>query len=100
MRCNQKKPDIVVSDKTQGGIVIHSTIKLNHISESVIKSIASEFLINADITIREDINEDQLIDFSERFHVLGESLKDDYPSLMDKLFNNLKEIYSKVNSTF
>lgn len=63
LRLNQKKPDIVVSNKTQGGIVIHSTLKLTHISESVIKSIASEFLINADITIRDDINEDQLIDF-------------------------------------
>jgi len=63
LRLNQKKPDIVVSNKTQGGLIIHTTIKLTHLNENLIKSIASEFLINADITIRGDINEDQLIDF-------------------------------------
>ena len=63
LRLNQKKPDVVITKKTQGGIVVNSTKKLNFLNENLIKSIASEFLINADITIREDINEDQLIDF-------------------------------------
>lgn len=63
LRLNQKKPDVVVSKKNQGGISVHSTATLNKLNENLIKSIASEFVINADITVREDINEDQLIDY-------------------------------------
>jgi ribosome-interacting GTPase 1 len=63
LRLNQKEPDVVVSKKNQGGISVHSTTTLDKLSKNQIKSIASEFLINADITIRENINEDQLIDY-------------------------------------
>jgi len=62
LRLNQRTPDVVVTKKEQGGITINSTTKLTYLNENVIKSIASEFVINADITIREDITEDQLID--------------------------------------
>jgi len=62
LRLNQKKPDIVISKKTYGGIIVNSTIPLTHLNELLIKSIASEFVINADITLREDLTEDQLID--------------------------------------
>ena len=62
LRLNQKKPDVVITKKGHGGITVNSTIKLTHLNEDIIKSIASEFVINADITIREDITEDQLID--------------------------------------
>lgn len=66
LRLNQKKPDVVVSKKLRGGIAVNSTTKLKHLNENIIKSIASEYVINADITIREDLNEDQFIDsFSE-----------------------------------
>ena len=53
----------MITKKSHGGIVVNSTKRLNYLNENLIKSIASEFLINADITIREDINEDQLSDF-------------------------------------
>ena len=62
LRLNQKKPDIVISKKTYGGIIVNSTVPLTHLNELLIKSIASEFVINADITLREDLTEDQLID--------------------------------------
>jgi len=62
VRLNQKKPDLVISKKTYGGIIINSTVPLTHLNELLIKSIASEFVINADITLREDLTEDQLID--------------------------------------
>ena len=62
IRLNQKKPDVVVKKTGQGGITFSATTKLTHINESLIKSIASEYVINADIIIREDITEDQLID--------------------------------------
>jgi len=62
VRLNQKKPDIVISKKAYGGIIINSTLPLTHLNELLIKSIASEFVINADVTLREDLTEDQLID--------------------------------------
>ncbi|KYK21214.1 GTP-binding protein [Thermoplasmatales archaeon SM1-50] len=62
VRLNQKKPDVVISKKSNGGITVNTTVPLTHLTEPVIKSIASEFVINADITLREDITEDQLID--------------------------------------
>jgi len=62
VRLNQKKPDVVITKKAYGGLVINSTVPLTHLNELLIKSIASEFVINADITLREDLTEDQLID--------------------------------------
>jgi len=62
LRLNQKKPDVVVKRTGHGGITINSTVKLPHLTEGVIKSISSEYVTNADIIIRDDITEDQLID--------------------------------------
>jgi small GTP-binding protein len=62
LRLNQTKPDVVITKKGQGGIEVHATIPLSYLQEGLIRSIASEFVVNADITIREDITEDQLID--------------------------------------
>ena len=62
MRLNQEKPDIVIKKTGKGGINVTSTGKLTHLDESLIKTISSEYLINADIVVRENITEDQLID--------------------------------------
>ncbi|MFC1787027.1 OBG GTPase family GTP-binding protein [Halobacteriota archaeon] len=62
LRLNQKKPDVVTTRKDRGGLKVNSTTKLTYLNEDAIKSIASEFVINADIIIREDISEDRLID--------------------------------------
>jgi len=66
IRLNQKKPDVVITKKGDGGIIVNTTVKLTHLNEKIIKSITSEFVISAEVLIREDITEDQLIDvFSE-----------------------------------
>ena len=62
LRLNQKKPDVVIRKTGEGGIFVTSTVKLSVLNEDVVKSIASEYVVNAEIIIREDINEDQLID--------------------------------------
>jgi small GTP-binding protein len=62
VRLNQRKPDLVISKKAYGGIIVNTTVPLTHLDELMIKTIASEFVINADITLREDLTEDQLID--------------------------------------
>ena len=62
IRVNQQKPDVIIAHKNQGGINIQTTVKQNDMTEKTIRSIASEYVTNADIIIRERINEDQLID--------------------------------------
>jgi len=62
IRINQHKPDVQIKKTSQGGIVLHTPIKLNHLSEKTILSIAREYITNAEILIRENITEDQLID--------------------------------------
>ncbi len=62
LRLNQHKPDVVVKKTGQGGITVTSTVPLTHLDEGLVKSIASEYVINADIVVRENITEDQLID--------------------------------------
>ena len=62
LRLNQKKPDVVIKKTGTGGISITSTVKLTHLDYDLIKSIASEYVVNADIIIRQNVTEDQLID--------------------------------------
>jgi len=62
MRLNQEKPDIVIKKTGKGGISVSFTVKQTYLDESLIKAISSEYLINADITVRDNITEDQLID--------------------------------------
>lgn len=62
IRLNQKKPDVVINKTGQGGINVTATLKLTKLNEDLVKSISSEYVINADIIVREDISEDQLID--------------------------------------
>lgn len=62
IRLNQKQPDVVVKKTGQGGINVTATTKLAHLDKDLIKTIASEYVINADVIARENITEDQLID--------------------------------------
>ena len=62
LRLNQKKPEVIIKKTGQGGITVNSTITLTYLSWKTIKSISSEYVTNADIIIREDITQDQLID--------------------------------------
>jgi small GTP-binding protein len=62
LRINQKPPDVIITKKGQGGITVKSTVNLTYLNENIIKAISSEYIINAEITLRDDITEDQLID--------------------------------------
>jgi len=65
IRLNQKKPNVKITKSAKGGILIGKTVKLEMSDESI-RSIMREFrLNNAEILIREPINEDQLIDIIE-----------------------------------
>jgi hypothetical protein len=73
LRLNQMKPDVVVKKTGQKGINVTSTVKLSHMDLDLIKIISSEYVVNADIIVREDISEDQLIDvfMENRIYVPG-----------------------------
>ncbi len=63
IRLNQEKPDVVITPSDRGGITVLSTIKLTKIDEELAKSMVSAFgYVNANVVIREDIDEDQLLD--------------------------------------
>ncbi len=63
VRLDTSPPEVRVTPKERGGISISCTVKLTKISEETIKAILAEYRMhNCDVIIREDINEDQLID--------------------------------------
>jgi len=63
LRLNQRPPDVVIEHKERGGVTIRSTVELSRIDEETARTMVSEYgYVNADVVIREDINEDQLID--------------------------------------
>ena len=63
IRINQEKPDVKITKKERGGIVVGTTVKLTKTDKKTVKDIAREMkLNNAEILIRTDIDADQLID--------------------------------------
>jgi small GTP-binding protein len=66
IRLNQHKPYVKIRKTTKNGIRIGKTVKLKTLNDDTIKAIIKEFRINnADVLIREEINDDQLIDILE-----------------------------------
>ena len=64
LRLNQRPPDIVIAKKNRGGITVNFTTKQSTLDEDLVADMLNEYgHINADIVIREDIVEDQLIDY-------------------------------------
>lgn len=62
IRINKVRPNVLIDKKLTGGIIIHTNIKQD-LSDLTIKEIASEMGIkNADISIKEKITIDSLID--------------------------------------
>jgi len=63
IRVNQKSPDVVITRSNKGGLAITSSVKLTKLSLATVKGIADAYGVsNGSILIREDINDDQLID--------------------------------------
>lgn len=62
IRLNENRPKVTILKRTKGGIKVNATTQLS-ISYETIKSLAFEFrLPNAEITIKEDVNTNRLID--------------------------------------
>lgn len=61
VRCNKRKPDVQVVKRGEGGIRVFKTPDVK-LSERTIRGIASEYYVNADIIVRSNLTEDELID--------------------------------------
>lgn len=73
IRLNKRKPDVKIMKRARGGINIGKTVKIK-IENKTIEAIMREFRVNnADIVIRDPINEDDLIDCLEanRIYIPG-----------------------------
>ncbi len=63
VRVNARRPRIVVTPGTRGGLTVTSTVKLTHLEAESATAIAREFgLHNGSIVFREDATAEQLID--------------------------------------
>ena len=66
VRVNQKSPDVKIVKTSRGGINTGSTVKLTKLDNNTVEGMLKEFKIaNANVTIRQDIDADQLIDIIE-----------------------------------
>lgn len=74
IRLDQSPPEVKIEKKLKGGIVVHSNIKQN-LDIKTIVSVSSEFgYKNAEITIREMLTMDRLIDAFSKNRVYTSSL--------------------------
>ena len=66
IRLNRSRPDIVIAKRAKGGLTATSTLPLTKISLATVKDMVKTYgILNADIVVRTDIDQDDLIDFLE-----------------------------------
>jgi uncharacterized protein len=74
IRINKTPPDVIIEKKLKGGVIVHSNITQD-LGIQTIKDVASEFgFKNAEITIREKLTMDRLIDAFARNRVYVRSI--------------------------
>lgn len=66
VRLNKKPPNIAFKRKDKGGINMNQTVSQSTLDLDSVKAILAEYKMhNADITLREDASQDDLIDVIE-----------------------------------
>lgn len=103
IRLNQRPADIVITKRERGGINVSTTVELTKIDDDLIASILNEYgIINADVVIRDDINEDQLIDSISKNKVYCQSfiVFNKIDLLEDKELERFKRKFSKGEVAF
>jgi small GTP-binding protein len=64
LRLNERPVDVRIYKTQKGGLNVNHTVELTKIDEEMVRGVVSSYgIINADVVLREDINEDQLIDY-------------------------------------
>src|SRR3989337_3202487 len=63
MRLNAKPPDAVVTTSNRGGVKVNATVPLTKVTEEMVEDMVREFgHLSADVVIRQDVSEDELVD--------------------------------------
>lgn len=74
-RLDQKPPDVRITKTKTGGINVNMAVRKPILSKETVKKVLAEFKVhNADVVIRENINEEQLIDVVMKNRVYVPSL--------------------------
>jgi len=64
IRLDKQPPNIHITQEQKGGIIVRSTVQLTRMTEREIAEIIRAYgIVNASVTIREDIDTDSLVDF-------------------------------------
>ncbi|UCC93619.1 MAG: GTP-binding protein [Thermoplasmata archaeon] len=64
LRLNEREADIVITPRNRGGINVRSTVKLTILDDELVVAMVRAYgLVNADVVLRQDVDEDQLIDY-------------------------------------
>lgn len=64
IRLDKEPPNISITQTTKGGIIIRSTVQLTNMTENEIAEIIRVYgIVNANVTVRENIDTDSLVDF-------------------------------------
>jgi len=64
IRLNERPPNITMTKADKGGVTVNNTVPLSRVSKELVRDIVRSYgIINATVVVREDIVEDQLIDF-------------------------------------
>ncbi|MEA1904693.1 MAG: GTP-binding protein [Candidatus Hadarchaeota archaeon] len=67
VRLDQVPPDVILEKRERGGLHVKPTVELTHLNLGTIRPVLEEYgVVNAEITIKEDITLGRLIDFLSR----------------------------------
>jgi small GTP-binding protein len=105
IRLDKQPPDISIAPENKGGIIIRSTVQLTKMTEREIAEIIRVYgIVNANVTLREDIDTDSLVDFLAGNRVYIPSVvainKFDlrYTSVEEKIKETINRDYLKVSA--
>ena len=64
LRLNEREADIVITPRNRGGINVRTTVALTILDDELVQSMVREYgIVNADVVLRQDVDEDQLLDY-------------------------------------
>jgi small GTP-binding protein len=105
IRLDKQPPDISITQETKGGIIIRSTVQLTNMTEKEIAEIIRVYgIVNASVTVRENIDTDSLVDFLAGNRVYIPSVvainKFDlrYTGVEEKIMETIGRDYLKVSA--
>jgi len=71
IRINQTPPNVVITKREKGGIIVRHTKKLTHLTPAMVTDIVSSYgIVNAEVVLREDVDANRLVDALQRMSLI------------------------------